>query len=81
MRKLFPIFIATLTVSAMACTKAHFVHEPDGGAAGQGAGGIGGGNEGTGGIGGALCQLNQVCPDPPAQSPTDPCDPVCQSGT
>ena len=86
MRKLFPIFFATLTVSAMTCAKAHFVHEPDGSVAGRaaggasGVGGAAGGNQGSGGIGSEICQLDSVCPGQPGPSPTDPCDPVCQSG-
>jgi hypothetical protein len=92
MRKLLPICFATLLVLAMTCTTAHFVHKPDGGAAGQaaggsvGTGGVGGatgGNRGTGGngTGGTLCPLGTLaCSKPPGQSSTSPCDPVCQSG-
>ena len=73
MRKLFPIFFASLLVSAMTCAKAHFVHPPDGSVTSQsgggagGAGGAAGGNKGTGGTstggtgtggtGSQLCQL------------------------
>jgi hypothetical protein len=89
MRKLFPISFAALLVLTMACEKAHFVQRPDGSGAGQGGGtvGVGGAAGGTGGVGGAamggsgggLCQLSTQ--DCSKQSPTDPCDPVCQSGT
>jgi hypothetical protein len=86
MKKLFPIFFAALMVSAMTCTKAHFVHAPDGGVAGRAAGGAGGvggttgGNQGTGGTGSELCQLTPISTCQPGNGPTDPCDPVCQIG-
>ena len=73
----------------MTCAKAHFVHGPDGGVAGRAAGGAGGaggaaggnrGTGGTGGAGGAVCQLTTQ-PSCSRQTSTNPCDPVCQSGT
>jgi hypothetical protein len=91
MRNLLASYLAALLI--MACAKAHFVHETDGGAAGgaDGGGGPVGGSSGgagdnggggsagaAGATGGALCQLTrQTCS---GERTTDPCDPVCQSG-
>jgi hypothetical protein len=80
-------WLAVLLVSSVACVRASFDPIPvvTGGARAGGAGGSGSGGQIAGAGGGAGAVDSGTCPATPVQgctlTTTDPCDPVCQTGS